>query len=255
MRDGRTYRIVTDQLGSPRALVDTESGAVVQEIDYDEFGRVLRDTNPGFQPFGYAGGIQDRDTGLVRFGARDYDPDAGRWTTKDPIGFAGGDANLYGYVLADPINLTDPSGLFFEGLGEGIIESVKDPIGFGEELVKSNAGFWDRASESLGGGTKAVRENAFGPDSPSLTESTSYQGGAATPDAIHNVASACLDALQHTAGVVHHEVRPFVRPLLTTRPGRCVLFGAVGAALLARAGPQASLAAGAVGCFVGMRTR
>jgi uncharacterized protein RhaS with RHS repeats len=46
----------------------------------------------------------------VRFGARDYDPEIGRWTTKDPIRFAGGDPNLYGYVLNDPVNLVDPNG-------------------------------------------------------------------------------------------------------------------------------------------------
>ncbi len=44
-------------------------------LDYDEFGRVLLDTNPGFQPFGFAGGHYDPDTQLVRFGARDYDPE------------------------------------------------------------------------------------------------------------------------------------------------------------------------------------
>jgi len=71
---------------------------------------VLRDSNPGFQPFGYAGGLYDTRTGLVRFGARDYDGQTGRWTAKDPIGFAGGDANLYGYVGQDPVNWTDPTG-------------------------------------------------------------------------------------------------------------------------------------------------
>jgi len=71
---------------------------------------VTNDTNPGFQPFGFAGGIYDRDTNLVRFGARDYDPETGRWTAKDLIKFNGGDSNLYGYVVNDPINLIDPSG-------------------------------------------------------------------------------------------------------------------------------------------------
>ena len=61
-------------------------------------------------PFGFASGLYDKDTSLVRFGYRDYDPDIGRWTAKDPIGFAGGDTDLYGYVLNDPINLIDPSG-------------------------------------------------------------------------------------------------------------------------------------------------
>ncbi|MFZ1827466.1 MAG: RHS repeat-associated core domain-containing protein [Candidatus Competibacteraceae bacterium] len=63
---------------------------------------MILDTNPGFQPFGFAGGLYDQDTGLVRFGARDYDPETGRWTAKDPILFAGGDANLFAYVAAIP---------------------------------------------------------------------------------------------------------------------------------------------------------
>lgn len=61
-------------------------------------------------PFGFAGGLHDRDTGLVRFGYRDYDPDTGRWTAKDPILFAGGDTDLYGYCLNDPVNKIDPDG-------------------------------------------------------------------------------------------------------------------------------------------------
>jgi len=52
--------------------------------------KVLSDTSPKFQPFGFAGGLYDPDTGLVRFGARDYDAAAGRWTAKDPSRFAGG---------------------------------------------------------------------------------------------------------------------------------------------------------------------
>jgi len=108
---GTTYRIVTDQLGSPRLVVNTATGAIAERIDYDEFGNVLNDTNPGFQPFGFAGGLYDQDTKLVRFGARDYDPTTGRWTAKDPTLFAGGDANLYGYVMNDPVNRIDPTGL------------------------------------------------------------------------------------------------------------------------------------------------
>ncbi len=86
IKGGVTYRIISDHLGSPRLVVNTATGAVVQRIDYDEFGNVTQDTNPGFQPFGFAGGIYDIDTGLVRFGARDYDAETGRWTAKDPKG-------------------------------------------------------------------------------------------------------------------------------------------------------------------------
>jgi RHS repeat-associated protein len=105
-----TYRILSDHLGSVRLVVNTSTGAIAQRIDYDEFGNITSDTSPGFQPFGFAGGLYDADTGLTRFGARDYDAQIGRWTTKDPIGFGGGDGNLYGYVLNDPVNLMDADG-------------------------------------------------------------------------------------------------------------------------------------------------
>jgi len=100
-------------LGSPRVIINTATGEIVQRVDYDEFGRVLSDTNPGFSPFGFAGGLYDRQTGLVRFGARDYDPEAGRWTCKDPIGFGGGDTELYGYCGNDPVNRKDSLGLWY----------------------------------------------------------------------------------------------------------------------------------------------
>jgi RHS repeat-associated protein len=79
-------------------------------MNYDAWGNVLEDTNPGFQPFGFAGGIQDSHTGLVRFGARDYDTFVGRWTLKDPIRFEGVDTNLYGYVHSDIVNYIDLTG-------------------------------------------------------------------------------------------------------------------------------------------------
>jgi RHS repeat-associated protein len=111
IKGGVTYRIVADQLGSPRLVVRVDDGTVAQRLDYDAFGKVSTDTQPGFQPFGFAGGLYDPLTGLVHFGTREYDPETGRWTTKDPIGFGGGDGNLYGYVLNDPVNWSDPTGL------------------------------------------------------------------------------------------------------------------------------------------------
>ncbi|MBK6514289.1 MAG: RHS repeat-associated core domain-containing protein [Polyangiaceae bacterium] len=101
---------MTDHLGSVRRVVDVATGAVVQELDYDAWGRVLLDTSPGLQPFGFAGGLYDPDTGLVRFGARDYEAETGRWTAKDPIRFGGG-VNGFSYCDSDPINWHDPDGL------------------------------------------------------------------------------------------------------------------------------------------------
>ena len=122
-RGGATYYLTYDQVGSLRVVADNV-GNVVKRIDYDSFGNIINDTDPSFDmPFGFAGGLHDKDTGLVQFGYRDYDPDIGRWTAKDPILFAGGDTDLYGYVLNDPVNWIDPWGLFVNHLFEDKLPS------------------------------------------------------------------------------------------------------------------------------------
>jgi len=110
---GSTYRIISDQIGSTRLVVNVGDGTVVQRTDYDEFGNVvLSNITSGWEPlpFGFAGGLYDRDTGLIRFGSRDYDPAVGRWLAKDPIGLEGG-VNLYTYVHNNPVNRVDLTGL------------------------------------------------------------------------------------------------------------------------------------------------
>ena len=111
IKGGTTYRIISDQAGSPRLMANVANGQIAQRMDYDAFGNVTNDTNPGFQPFGFAGGFYDRDIGLVHFGAREYDPETGRWMAKDPILFDGGLTNLYSYVGGDPVNMRDADGL------------------------------------------------------------------------------------------------------------------------------------------------
>jgi RHS repeat-associated protein len=106
-----TLRLIGDPLGSPRLLIDAASGAIVGSMNHDAYGRVLQDTLSSSIPFGFAGGHYDAQTALVRFGARDYDAETGRWLAKDPVRFAAPGANLYVYSLADPVNLADPTGL------------------------------------------------------------------------------------------------------------------------------------------------
>ena len=110
--NAQKYYMHYDQAGTLKA-VSSEDGIIIKTIDYDTFGNVLSDSNETFKvPFGFAGGLYDSDTKLTRFGYRDYDAETGKWTAKDPINFQGGDSNLYGYVLGDPVNLIDPSGEF-----------------------------------------------------------------------------------------------------------------------------------------------
>jgi RHS repeat-associated protein len=110
VKNGVKYRIVSDQLGSVRLVINVSTGAVAQVMQHDAWGNVVQDTSVGFTPFGFAGGLYDPDTGLVRFGARDYDPVVGRWTAKDPARFESGNG-LYEYSHSNPVNQSDQSGL------------------------------------------------------------------------------------------------------------------------------------------------
>ena len=110
--ESKTYRIYGDHLGSLRAVVDVSTGEAVQTMAHDPWGKVTHDAvAPGFErvPFGYAGGLYDEDTGLSRFGAREYDATTGRWLSKDEAGFAGG-ANFYLYANDNPVSYVDRDG-------------------------------------------------------------------------------------------------------------------------------------------------
>jgi RHS repeat-associated protein len=145
VQGGETFVLVTDHLGSVRLVVNAATGAIAQRIDYGEFGQITLDTSPGFQPFGYAGGLHDPDTGLVQLGARDYDPRTGRFTTLEPLGFADG-GNRYVYATADPINHIDPTGLAWTDWG---IWNYLDPVS------DAAAGFGDAISF---GATRRIRQ-------------------------------------------------------------------------------------------------
>jgi RHS repeat-associated protein len=135
--------------------VNAADGSVAQRLDFDEFGNVILDTNPGFQPFGFAGGIYDTQTKLVRFGARDYDAQVGRWTSKDAIAFEGSESNLYGYVLCDPVNTADALGLL--DWMEALEWAADFSAGFGDTLTFGGTG-WIREqwNEAFFGGHSAV---------------------------------------------------------------------------------------------------
>ncbi|MDP3498750.1 MAG: RHS repeat-associated core domain-containing protein [Myxococcales bacterium] len=111
LRGGVAYRYVHDVLGNVRLVINVATGQVAQRKDYDSWGVITSDSSPGFQPFGFAGGLYDADTHLTRFGARDYDGLTGRWMSKDPASFGGGDTNLFAYAESNPGLLVDPDGL------------------------------------------------------------------------------------------------------------------------------------------------
>jgi len=103
---------LTDHLGTIRQVVDG-NGNVVAQYAYEAFGEPTSAT--GSQPeaagrFAFTGREWDADTGLYYYRARYYDPDLGRFISRDPLGFDAGDANLYRYALNHPLHLKDPTG-------------------------------------------------------------------------------------------------------------------------------------------------
>jgi len=110
MHGDTAYRVVSDQLGSVRALVRTSDGVIAWWRNYDAWGNVTQAGGTLAPSLGYAGGLTDAATGLVRFGARDYDPGVGRWTAKDPILDVRA-PSAYSYSESQPVSLTDTDGL------------------------------------------------------------------------------------------------------------------------------------------------
>jgi len=99
--------------GSMVAITNA-SRAVVNKYAYDPFGNITgQEEATGLsQPFKYVGqyGVMAEPNGFYYMRARYYDPQAGRFISEDPIGFDGGDVNLYAYVSSNPVNGIDPDG-------------------------------------------------------------------------------------------------------------------------------------------------
>ncbi len=120
-RSGTRYLVATDLVGSPLAVYDASSVTPVLTRSYDAYGRVTPLTGSLDLPIGFAGGLADPATGLVRFGYRDYEPERGRFTAPDPSLYDGGQYNLYAYVGGDPVSGTDRW-----GLGDGQVCALND---------------------------------------------------------------------------------------------------------------------------------
>jgi RHS repeat-associated protein len=115
IRDGVSYTLHPDALGSVRFITD-ESGNVVARFELSAYGEeIFVSAIPALANFPYrfvgALGVRtDSVTGLVWMRQRWYDPGLARFVSRDPIGLEGG-ANYYSYVENSPINSSDPSGL------------------------------------------------------------------------------------------------------------------------------------------------
>jgi RHS repeat-associated protein len=106
------YFYAYDGNGNVVALVSAADGSIAARYEYGPFGELLRATGPMAKanPFRFSTKYQDNETGLLYYGYRFYDPNTGRWLSRDPIEEEGG-LNLYAYVFNNPVNQFDPFGL------------------------------------------------------------------------------------------------------------------------------------------------
>lgn len=105
-----TQSVIADGSGSTLALLDS-AGATQTDYTFEPFGNTSVSGAASGNSSQYTGREND-GTGLYYYRARYYSPKLQRFISEDPIGFAGGDTNLYAYVGNDPVNYTDASGLW-----------------------------------------------------------------------------------------------------------------------------------------------
>jgi RHS repeat-associated protein len=102
---------MSDQLGSVRLLVGNDGG-IRNRYEYDAFGNVTSTLSGATDNsrYRYTGREWESEIDLSYYRARYYSPENGKFISQDPIGFGGGDGNLYRYVSNSPANAVDPYG-------------------------------------------------------------------------------------------------------------------------------------------------
>ena len=175
--DGTVYPVLSDPMGTPRAVLDPSSGDARWEWEGREaFGHQL----PNEDPTGLAGAFTfnarfpgqwlDVETGLYHNGYRDYDPRTGRYVESDPIGLGGG-WNTYAYVSGDPLGGMDPWGLskedvvrfqqqFEKTVSRMTAEGVRNP----DTTLNNRYGKWEDTWMKFPGGNFIARWYKIGKD-------------------------------------------------------------------------------------------
>jgi RHS repeat-associated protein len=187
-------------LGSTWALSDA-AGALTNSYQTDEYGVPGAGAGTSTQPFGYTGEMRDAETGLLNLRARMYDPETGRMMQRDR--FAGrtsrpGTLNRYAYVLNNPVNFVDPSGLQSEA--DGSIPDLTGSIHAGRSASIGAAGLYGSSSAGIGasssGEVGTVTTVGYGGTSAAAVASQGYYAAYESSPTLTG-----LEGVGHSAGV------------------------------------------------------
>jgi RHS repeat-associated protein len=122
-------------VGNTVAITDG-SETVVNSYDYSPFGMIISESEGFAQPFKFVGKLGVMAEGDFYFmRARYYDPQVGRFISEDPLGFDGGDVNLYVYGGNNPLLVVDPWGLESRPSGREILQSAMNSLPAPEEMM------------------------------------------------------------------------------------------------------------------------
>ncbi|MFC5645547.1 RHS repeat domain-containing protein [Kitasatospora cinereorecta] len=129
---GKLVYQAADPHGTNGAQIDTDAGQTVTRRPTDPFGNP-RGTQPAQGSWagdkGFVGGTKDDATGLTNLGVREYDPVHGRFLNPDPLLDPANPQQWNGYAYSnnDPVDGSDPSGLFCDGCSVNNPDSVWNP--------------------------------------------------------------------------------------------------------------------------------
>jgi RHS repeat-associated protein len=198
-----------DAVGSTIAMTD-ETQAMVNTYAYTPFGSIGNEQETLPQSFKYVGqhGVMAEPNGFYYMRARYYDPQVGRFISEDPIGFAGGDVNLYVYCINNPILFIDPLGLelrIYNRKAKGTVGSLGGNHAFlystetGQSLgMGGSSGSQGNVDEKIKGVAYNIVEN---PNGISETEIMDYMKGIKNKGmwipSINDCHSKVADTLEH----------------------------------------------------------
>lgn len=191
--------IFKDHLGSTDVITDA-SGNIKQSMSFNAWGQrrnerdwdaILNDSqlllfNTDVTNAGFTGHEQMDEVGLIHMNGRVYDPKLGRFLQADPFIQAATNTqsyNRYSYVLNNPLNATDPSGYFFDSIGDffksviGVIVTVAVNIACGGCMVF--AGMIGGATSAAVNGGNIIKGAVFGAFGAGMYQAGGWMASAA----------------------------------------------------------------------------
>jgi RHS repeat-associated protein len=193
---GTNYYFTRDHLGSVREVINT-AGVMQARYEYDPYGRQTQSYGTIIADFGYAGMYTHAPSGLNLTFYRAYNPDVGRWISKDPLAENGG-LNLYDYVSNNAVNANDRYGLF--GPAGAIYGAISGGVGGAIAAYGESGGSYGAALTGALFG--AIIGAAVGAVFAPLAEEAGSAGGALAAAAVNALSGVASSAAGQVAGYV-----------------------------------------------------